>query len=154
MNAFRIVEIDPGSSAAQHCLSRYYAELNARFAGGFEVSQSRDPDAADLRRPHGAFLVAFVDEMPVGCIGLKGQSGPAAEIKRMWIDPEHRGLGLARKLMERAEAVARELAIEMLRLDTNSALPEAIAVYRHWGWTEIPRFNDDPYAQVFFEKAL
>ena len=42
----------------------------------------------------------------------------------------------------------------LLRLDTNSALPEAVAMYRKAGWTEIPRFNDDPYPDVFFEKGL
>ena len=65
-----------------------------------------------------------------------------------------RGSGLAKRLMERAEEVARELGIEVLRLDTNSALSDAIAMYRHWGWREIPRFNDDPYAEVFFEKSI
>ncbi|WP_274608816.1 hypothetical protein [Vannielia litorea] len=41
-----------------------------------------------------------------------------------------------------------------MRLDTNSALPEAVAMYRNAGWTEIDRFNDDPYPDHFFEKAL
>jgi hypothetical protein len=56
--------------------------------------------------------------------------------------------------MERAETAARELSIKVLRLDTNSALPEAGRLYRSSGWTEIPRFNDDPYPDLFFEKRL
>jgi GNAT superfamily N-acetyltransferase len=154
MSEPRIDEVQPDSAAAQHCLQRYYAELAARFDGGFEVGRSRDPDLADLVRPRGAFLVAFDSELPVGCLGLKGDGTPLAEIKRMWIDPDWRGSGLAKRLMAAGEAAARELGIAVLRLDTNRALPEAIAVYRHWGWREIPRFNDDPYAEVFFEKAL
>ncbi len=49
---------------------------------------------------------------------------------------------------------ARELGIKILRLDTNRALPEAIRLYRTTGWTEIERFNDDPYPDFFFEKRL
>ncbi len=56
--------------------------------------------------------------------------------------------------MTAAETVARELSITVLRLDTNSALPEAIQLYKTSGWVEIPRFNDDPYPDYFFEKTL
>jgi hypothetical protein len=56
--------------------------------------------------------------------------------------------------MAAAETAARELGIERLRLDTNSALPEAARLYRATGWTEIARFNDDPYPDLFFEKRL
>jgi GNAT superfamily N-acetyltransferase len=150
----RLEERDPADPAARACLERYYAELDARFPGGFQVQLSADPDAADLVRPRGCFLVAYDGTVAVGCIALKGTDKGYAEIKRMWIAEQARGSGLARQLMARAEVVARELGITLLRLDTNSALTDAIAIYRHWGWTEIPRFNADPYAEVFFEKAL
>ncbi|MCC8943349.1 GNAT family N-acetyltransferase, partial [Bradyrhizobium sp. Arg68] len=64
------------------------------------------------------------------------------------------GLGLGRRLMDAAETAARELGIAVLRLDTNSALAEAGQLYRRSGWSEIPRFNDDPYPDLFFEKRL
>lgn len=150
----RLEERDPADPAAQACLAAYYAELDARFPAGFRVELSRDPDAADLVRPRGAFIVAFISNQPVGCIALKGTDRGYAEIKRMWIAASQRGSGLAKRLMERAEDTARELGVKVLRLDTNSALTDAIAIYRHWGWREIPRFNDDPYAEVFFEKSV
>ncbi|MNY83141.1 hypothetical protein D3C86_2256910 [compost metagenome] len=56
--------------------------------------------------------------------------------------------------MTSAEAIARDLTIKILRLDTNSALPEAKQLYRGTGWTEIDRFNDDPYPDTFFEKRI
>lgn len=149
-----IEERDPAGDAARHCLERYYAELAARFPTGFDVARSRDPDAKDMIRPRGAFLVAMSDGVPVGCLGLKGGTGGAAEIKRLWVCPSARGLGLARRLMTAAEDAARALSIATLRLDTNRALPEAAKLYRATGWTEIERFNDDPYAEVFFEKRL
>lgn len=149
-----IEEMDPKSAPARHCLLEYYAELGQRFSGGFEVSRSRDPDARDLVRPRGAFLVAMSERVPVGCVALKGNGGPVAEIKRLWVAPSARRLGLARRLMAAAEDAARTLSITTLRLDTNRALPEAQKLYQTSGWREIPRFNDDPYPDAFFEKIL
>lgn len=145
--------VPPRAPEARWCLDQYYAELARRFPGGFEVSRSRDPDAAEMVPPRGVFLVAMSDGLPVGCVGLKG-GAPFAEVKRLWVAPAARGLGLASRLMQRIEAEAQRLGIALLRLDTNAALPEAAAMYRKGGWTEIERFNDDPYAQLFFEKRL
>lgn len=149
-----IEEADPRGEAARHCLGEYYAELGRRFEKGFDVSLSRDPEAGDMMRPRGSFLLAMSDGLPLGCVGLKGTGKEWAEIKRLWVSPAARGLGVARRLMEAAEAAARELSIAVLRLDTNRALPEAMQLYRSTGWTEIPRFNDDPYPDTFFEKRL
>ncbi len=149
-----IADVDPTSEPARACLSAYYAELATRFVGGFDVALSCDPEAAAMMRPRGTFLLAVAGGLPVGCVGLKGNGGPVAEIKRLWIDPGARGLGLAQRLMQAAETAARDLGIRTLRLDTNSALPEALALYRKAGWVEIDRFNDDPYLDHFFEKTL
>jgi DNA-binding MarR family transcriptional regulator/GNAT superfamily N-acetyltransferase len=149
-----IEEADPRSDNAKYCLGEYYAELARRFERGFDVSLSRDPEAKDMIRPRGVFLLALSDGLPLGCVGLKGSGGETAEIKRLWVAPSARGLGLARRLMTAAEDIARELSIKVLRLDTNSALPEAQKLYRNSGWTEIDRFNDDPYPDTFFEKRL
>jgi DNA-binding MarR family transcriptional regulator/GNAT superfamily N-acetyltransferase len=149
-----VQEMDPKSAEARYCLGEYYGELARRFAQGFDVALSRDPDAADMRRPRGAFLVAISDGLPIGCVGLKGTGGELAEIKRLWVAPSARGLKLARRLMDAAETAARELGITVLRLDTNNALPEAGQLYRSSGWHEIARFNDDPYPDLFFEKRL
>ncbi|MHB0767294.1 bifunctional helix-turn-helix transcriptional regulator/GNAT family N-acetyltransferase [Bradyrhizobium sp. 5.13L] len=147
-------EIDPQSHEARCCLGEYYDELGRRFRQGFDVSLSRDPDAKDMRRPRGTFIVAMSDTLPIGCVGLKGTDHGYAEIKRLWVAPAARGLRLGRRLMDAAESTARELGVELLRLDTNSALVEAGQLYRRNGWSEIPRFNDDPYPDLFFEKRL
>ncbi|SEB74973.1 bifunctional helix-turn-helix transcriptional regulator/GNAT family N-acetyltransferase [Bradyrhizobium erythrophlei] len=147
-------EMDPRGDEARYCLGEYYAELARRFKQGFDVKLSRDPDAKDMVRPRGSFVVAMSDGLPIGCVGLKGSSNEFAEIKRLWVAPSARGLGLGRRLMDAAEKAARELGIVVLRLDTNSALAEAGQLYRRTGWTEIPRFNDDPYPDLFFEKRL
>ncbi|MET4069241.1 DNA-binding MarR family transcriptional regulator/GNAT superfamily N-acetyltransferase [Bradyrhizobium sp. S3.2.6] len=149
-----LAEMDPRSDEARYCLGEYYAELGRRFKQGFDVSLSRDPDAKDMRRPRGSFIVAMSDTLPIGCVGLKGTDHGYAEIKRVWVAPSARGLGLGKRLMDAAEDAARRLAIALLRLDTNSALLEAGRLYRATGWREIPRFNDDPYPDLFFEKRL
>lgn len=135
-------------------LAGYYAEIDRRFEGGFVVAESLDPAPEALRPPLGSFLVARHAGQPVGCCALKGTGGDIAEIKRLWIAPGARGLGLARRLMEAAEAEARALGITRLRLDTNRALTEAIALYLRLGWTEVPPFNTERYAHHWFEKDL
>ncbi len=149
-----VVEADPRSEEARWCLGEYYAELARRLPQGFDVSLSRDPDADAMSPPRGAFLLARSDGLAIGCVGLKGGADGFAEVKRLWVARAARGLGLARRLMDATEARARALGITLLRLDTNSALPEALRLYDETGWTRIPRFNDDPYPDVFFEKRL
>ncbi|MDS9470142.1 helix-turn-helix domain-containing GNAT family N-acetyltransferase [Paracoccus sp. MBLB3053] len=149
-----VQEVDPAAPDAQLCLTAYYAELSQRLHQGFEVSLSCDPEARDMMRPRGSFLLAVSDGLPVGCAGLKGTEKGYAEVKRVWVAPSARGLGVSRVMMKRLEEAAVSLGIGVLRLDTNSALPEAVALYRNSGWTEIARFNDDPYPDLFFEKQL
>src|SRR5262249_2997625 len=80
-------EINPRSEEARYCLAGYYGELARRFEKGFDVSLSRDPEARDMIRPRGVFLVAKSDGMPIGCVGLKGTGSESAEIKRLWVAP-------------------------------------------------------------------
>ena len=89
-----------------------------------------------------------------GCGGLQQVDAATAEIKRMWIDPTRRGLGLGRRLLAHLEDVARERGYRRVVLDTNGALVEAIAMYRRAGYEAIERYNDNPYAQHWFAKAL
>ncbi|MBL0935444.1 MAG: MarR family transcriptional regulator [Rhizobiaceae bacterium] len=149
-----IREVDPRNAAARACLEHYYRELDDRFEDGFDVSLSRDPDVAKMAPPRGAFLVAMSDTLPIGCVALSGDGTGRAEVKRLWVDRSARGFGFGRLLMSAVEATARQRGIFLLRLDTNRALPEAVAFYRRAGWREIERFNDDPYAHFFFEKKV
>lgn len=149
-----VAEHDPDSPEARYCLGEYYGELDRRFDGGFDVALSRDPDGAEITRPRGGFLMAMSDGLPLGCVVLKRASDGIAELKRLWVAESARGLGIGRRLIAAVEDLAIELGATTLRLDTNRALGEAAAMYRALGWTEIARFNDDPYADFFFEKRL
>lgn len=100
------------------------------------------------------FLVAYLHGEAVACGGLKLHGRGAAEIKRMWVAREHRGLGLGRRLLDELQGHAREHGASAVRLETNRALEEAIAMYRADGFREVPAFNDEPYATHWFAKTL
>ncbi len=151
--AIAFEEVDPRDPRAIWCLEQYFGELARRFETGFDVHLSKDPEAATMIAPRGAFFIALSDGLPVGCCGLKGH-GHWGEVKRLWVAPSTRGMKLATRFMDRIETAACALGHDTLRLDTNSQLPEAVALYHRLGWTEIDRFNDDPYPDVFFEKRL
>ena len=145
---------DPDSADARWCVARYFAELAARFEAGFDPGQGGAAADRDMAPPTGLFLVARREGAPVGCGGLKFQDGNVAEVKRMWVAPGARGLGLARRMLRELEAHAKGAGARTLRLDTNGVLKEAQALYRSEGFAEIPRYNDNPYAQHWFEKDL
>ncbi|MFI0735149.1 GNAT family N-acetyltransferase [Streptomyces sp. NPDC021225] len=146
--------VDPDHPDAQHCLLAYFTELQERFETGFDPARSLLPDAGELRPPRGLFLVARLHGEPVGCAGLKLPPGAPAEIKRMWVAPHTRGLGLARRFLAELEARAARHGRDVLRLDTNKALDAAIGLYHSAGFAEVPAFNDEPYAHHWFEKRI
>lgn len=105
--------------------------------------------------PGGTFLVGFDDGGRPVCGGGVKRLGPeVAEIKRMYVVPEVRGRGVARKLLAALEAAARDLGYQRVRLDTGPKQPEAEAMYRRAGYTPIPDYNGNPFASFFGEKAL
>lgn len=146
--------MDPGHPDAEHCLRRYFSELQQRLDTGFDPSRSLLPDAGELRPPRGEFLVARLHGEPVGCAGLKLPAGAPAEVKRMWVAPQARGLGLGRRFLAELEARAVAAGRDLLRLDTNKALDAAIGLYQRAGFREVPPFNDEPYAHHWFEKRI
>lgn len=147
-------EVDPEHPDARACLRAYFEELGERFETGFDPAMSLLPDAGGLRPPAGVFLVARLHGEAVGCAGLKLPAGAPAEVKRMWVAPRARGLGLGRRFLAELEERAGRAGRDTLRLDTNRALDAAVGLYRASGFREVPAFNDEPYAHHWFEKAV
>ncbi len=147
----RIAPTDPTHPRAQHCLGEYVAELGRRFR--WDPARSISADPPELSPPAGLLLVASLRSEPVGCGALKFHPGEPTEIKRMWVDPSVRGLGVGRRLLAELEAHAATRS-PVVRLETNGSLTEAIAMYRSAGYAEVERFNDEPYADHWFEKRL
>jgi DNA-binding MarR family transcriptional regulator/GNAT superfamily N-acetyltransferase len=144
----------PTTEAARFCLEAYFAELDARFDLGFDPERSISADTDELVEPRGLLLVARLRSEPMGCGAVKLHGSEPAEIKRMWVAPSARGLGLGRRILKELERYARAHGASVAHLETNRALDEAIALYRSAGYVEVARFNDEPYADHWFEKVL
>ena len=145
---------DPRHPHARACVRAYFSELAQRFDDGFDPNLSISADDDELSPPAGLFLVATLHSEPVGCGALKFHDDAPAELKRMWVAPSVRGLGLGRRLLTELETHARAHRARVVRLETNRTLDEAIALYRSAGYHEVAGFNDEPYADHWFEKTL
>jgi DNA-binding MarR family transcriptional regulator/GNAT superfamily N-acetyltransferase len=150
----RIERLHPADRSARWCVSQYYAELGKRFESGFDPSASISAADDELLPPRGVFLVASIDGEPVACGAVKTVTADIGSVKRMWVAGSARGLGLGRRMLRALEEHALTLGFTRLQLETNRTLIEAISLYRSSGYREVPAFNDDPYADHWFEKEL
>jgi GNAT superfamily N-acetyltransferase len=154
--------IDATSDDAVWAMGQYFAEIDDRFDQGFDPGDALTSGLAAMGPPGGAFVIARIEEESgeepggevVGCGGVQQIAPGVGEVKRMWVSSTVRGQGLGRRLLQRLEDAASALGHHTVRLDTNSQLPEAVALYRSSGYVEIERYNDNPYPDHFFEKAL
>jgi DNA-binding MarR family transcriptional regulator len=144
---------DPGTEDARWCIGQYYAELAERFEGGFDAGNMPIP-VSDFSPPSGLLLVARLHGRPVGCGALRHHAGGNTDVKRMWVSPEVRGLGLGRRLLAELERRAGEAGATTIRLETNRVLAEAISMYRRYGYQEVEPFNEEPYGHHWFAKSL
>jgi DNA-binding MarR family transcriptional regulator/GNAT superfamily N-acetyltransferase len=150
----QIIAVDPEHEHARYCLSEYVAELNRRSTRRFDPSVGATALPHEVRPPAGQFFVAYLRGDPVGCGAVKHHADAPAEIKRMWIAPQARGIGLGRRLLDCLERCAREGGATVAHIETSSALGEALALYASAGWVEVPAFNDEPFADHWLEKTL
>lgn len=154
MEAVTFSVVPAGSAEARWAMRQYFAELDARFPGGFDPGGALDEAPAQYDAPNGAFLLAATGGDTVGCGALVFLDEQAAEIKRMWVSPASRGLGLGRRLLARLEDEARRAGRSRVVLDTNATLTEAVAMYEAAGYVPTDRYNDNPYAQRWFAKLI
>jgi DNA-binding MarR family transcriptional regulator len=146
--------VDPAHPDARSCIRSYFAELDRRSDSGFDPAAGIPAEPHELRPPAGVLLVAYLRSQPIGCGAVKHHDDAPSEIKRMWVAESARGLGLGRGLLSELETWAAGRGARTLRLETNRALTEAIALYRSAGYLEVPAFNDEPFADHWFEKTL
>jgi DNA-binding MarR family transcriptional regulator/GNAT superfamily N-acetyltransferase len=149
-----IVAVDPEHEDARACLERYRVELNARSKRRYDPAVGATALPHELRPPAGEFFVAYLRGEPIGCGAVKHPPGSHAQIKRMWIAPQARGLGLGRRLLQKLEDCAIASGARSARIETSSDLGEALSLYATAGWVEVAPFNDEPFADRWLEKAL
>lgn len=108
----------------------------------------------DLTPPNGVMLLAIRDGEAAGIGGVRHLATEVAEIKSMYLVPEHRGRGLGRALLAEVEAIAAARGCTRTRLDSSDYLTSALGLYRAAGYREVPDYNGNPKANVWFERAL
>jgi putative acetyltransferase len=136
--SLRIEPADPRSGAARELIAELDAHLDSLYPP--ENNYLLDPEA--LASPAVTFWIAADDERVLGCGALNRLSAGEGEIKRMYVRPAARGLGLGRRLLAAIEAEARAQGLRRLMLETGVAQPEAIGLYRAAGYTDCEPWGD------------
>jgi putative acetyltransferase len=143
----------PDSAEAQNLIRQLDEELLRRYPALDDVHGLHPHDLSD---PDFAFVIARANGSAVGCGALRRLENGVGELKRMFVVPEFRGRGIARQILEALESRARHLGYTFVRLETGTAQPEAIALYKSAGYSEIAGFGK--YAgnrfSVCFEKQV
>lgn len=153
--AIVVDHVDPFGPEAASAQQAYFDELHVRFSAGFDPGDTITADAHHYEPPTGRFLVARTcDGAIAACGALQAVDGETAEIKRMWVAPQWRGLGLGRRLLGDLETHAANAGYARVVLDTNASLTEAIRMYETAGYVAVERYNDNPYAERWFAKVL
>ncbi|UGQ45915.1 GNAT family N-acetyltransferase [Massilia endophytica] len=138
-------------------LEQTHALLNEYFeAIDVVVRDTREGVKAFLGEPDHALWLAYVGDDVAGCVALRPlpQIEGAAECKRLYVRPGHRGLGIAEALLDAMEAHAAAGARRWVYLDSKAGLDAAIHLYKKRGYTACGRYNDNPEAIIFLRKAI
>lgn len=159
MSQINISQVDPESDLGLRALRAYFQDVASSYyrrpATEAEVVDSMlINSSAVLAPPSGVFLVAQEGAEILGCIGLQFLPDRLGEVKRVFVAASARGQGLSSRLMQEMEERARQQGLTRLRLDTRHDLVAARTLYARHGFVEVQPFNDDIYADHWFQKAL
>ena len=131
-------------------------ELETHLASLYPAESRHGYSVEKLLREGVAFYVMRLGGEPAGCGGVQIYGTEYGELKRMYVRPRWRGLGLGRQILERLAAHARDKGVRLLRLETGIHQAEAIGLYEAFGFRLRPPFGayrEDPLS-LFYEKSL
>jgi len=145
---------DPRIEDARALFVEYAASLGVDLSfQGFEEELRAFP--AGYLPPHGALVLASCDEEPAGCVAMRDLAGGSCEMKRLYVRPAWRGLGLGESLARAVIRAAREAGYDRMRLDTLPGMGAARALYRSLGFTEIAPYYHNPISgTAYMERSL
>jgi len=155
---FTIETVDPSDPVANRIIRAYILDVASRWYGRpattEEVDEALiDESYDDLLGLSGALLVALDAGHGIGCAGVRF-TGDYAELTKFFTLPNHRGRGVGSRLLREIERVCGARAIGTIRLDTRAELKEACALYERFGFERVDAFNDEPYSDRWYAKAL
>lgn len=105
--------------------------------------------------PEGRLFLAFEDQQPAGCVGLRKLGDGICEMKRLYVRPAFRCRGLGRELATTVIAAARAVGYKCMRLDTLGSMTEAIRLYESLGFQRVAPYYDNPSGcAIFMELRL
>jgi GNAT superfamily N-acetyltransferase len=137
---------------------RLIAALDEHLAGRYPPEQRFGPNLkpAQIAAGLGTFVIARLDGRAVACGALRKLDDESAEVKRMYVAPEVRGKGVARKVLEHLESVGRELGVQRLVLETGIYQAEAIGLYHKAGFEPVRCWGEyaESVTSVCFEKRI
>lgn len=142
----------PDSDAARELIT----ELEAVLSPHYPAESRHGFSIAKLLQEGVAFFVIRHDGLPAGCGGLQLFGTEYGEVKRMFVRPEFRGLGLGKLMLVHLAAYARQHGVGRLRLETGIHQIEAIGLYERMGFERIAAFGaypDDPLSRCY-EKQI
>ncbi len=141
-----------GSRSAQELIGGFVDEIR-RLYPTWTPQSGPSAEPSDFEPPGGSFVVLYVKDEPVACGGLKRLDDDAAEIKRLFVRPNVRRLGLGRRVIDDLERIARDRGYRVVRLDTGAGQPQAVRLFEAAGYTRIGDYNGNPFASFWFEKV-
>ena len=149
----RLEQVDTTDPEVLPLYADFVREADGRL--GLESSaETGQPPPADLEPPNGVLLLARIEGKPIGLAGVRHLDTDVAEVKSMYVVPEHRGHGLGVTLLRAVEQIAAERGCARTRLDTSDHLKDAIRLYRAAGYREVPDYNGNEKANLWFERSL
>jgi GNAT superfamily N-acetyltransferase len=134
-----------------------YRDFIHEADGPLEIDHEAEAAAgppAELVAPTGVLLLARVGGEPSAIGGVRHLDTEVAEVKSMYVAPAHRGIGLGRRLLAELDEIAADHGCRAVRLDTSDYLTAAIGLYRSAGYREVPAYNDNAKASLWFERSL
>ena len=146
--------VDPTDRDAVRCVRAYFAELDRRSESGFDPGAGISAEPHELVPPAGRFLIAYLRSEPAGRGAVKHHPGGPSELKLHVGRRVRARAGIGRRLLAALEACAAGSGASTVRLETNRALVQAVAMYRSTGYVEVPPSNHEPFAHHWFEKQL
>ncbi|MCC6286672.1 MAG: GNAT family N-acetyltransferase [Chitinophagaceae bacterium] len=151
---FKIAAADNEFSDAKNLFLQYAQSLDIDLSfQGFENELTII--ATQYNKPTGAVLLAYKDDVAIGCAGIRQFDKDVAELKRMFVQPQYRQFKIGKHLMEMAIDAAKVLGYKSIRLDTLPHMTNALNLYRSFGFYEIQAYRFNPREDaVYMEKLL
>ncbi|MCL2717646.1 MAG: GNAT family N-acetyltransferase [Lachnospiraceae bacterium] len=155
------IEIKPAYNKRENIIALFteyttmLAEVRGDIADYLEL-QNYDYELEHLEEkygyPHGRLFIAYADDKVAGCIGLRRLNEIECEMKRLFIRPEFRNLGIANELATKLMNEAKEAGYQSMLLDSLPELVPALKFYEKLGFYCIPAYNDSPVMNTVFMK--